>query len=92
MQEQSAQFDFSQEYAHQTELHGLEGRPCSFGEGVYYGPQWAILNFDQPVTATACECACPCNNLRLSYTTSLPTLSAVNLLLKCGAWVFVICN
>lgn len=51
MQEQSAQFHFSQEYAHQTELHGLEGRPCSFGEGVHYGPQWAILKFDQPVTA-----------------------------------------
>ncbi len=51
MQESNSHFDFGQDYAHQTELHGLEGRPYSFGDGVHYGPQWALLTFDQPVTA-----------------------------------------
>ncbi len=51
MQASEAHFDFSQDYAHQAELHGLEGRPRSFGDGVHYGPQWALLTFDQPVTA-----------------------------------------
>ena len=51
MQASEARFDFSQDYAHQAELHGLEGRPCSFGDGVHHGPQWALLTFDQPVTA-----------------------------------------
>jgi hypothetical protein len=81
MQEQSAQFDFSQEYAHQTELHGLEGRPCSFGEGVHYGPQWAILNFDQPVTAPHVSTPVRATTFASlnAYTSSLPILSAVDL-------------
>ena len=52
MQASEARFDFSQDYAHQAELYGLEGRPSSFGNGVHYGPQWALLTFDQPVTAS----------------------------------------
>ena len=53
MQESTSRFDFSQEYAHQSELHGMEGRPWTFGEGVHHGPQWALLVFSQPVTAPA---------------------------------------
>eukprot|EP00775_Hariotina_reticulata_P012357 gene12357-12491_t len=67
-------FDFSQQYLHQEELFGLEGRPAApitaaSGVGVglvaaatadaesalqeerHYGQQWALLKFDQPVTA-----------------------------------------
>ena len=53
MQESTSRFNFSQEYAHQSELHGMEGRPWTFGEGVHHGPQWALLVFSQPVTAPA---------------------------------------
>ena len=58
-------FDLSQDYLHQGQLHGLEGRPCGDGQsseagpassssqnpGLHFGPQWALLRFEQPVTA-----------------------------------------
>jgi hypothetical protein len=79
-------FDFSQQYLHQEELFGLEGRPVSDssaapisagpGPGAavaaagatfagsalqgqrHYGQQWALLKFDQPVTAPEVGRAC----------------------------------
>lgn len=59
-------FDFAQEYLHQNYLYGLEGRPVaseqsrspSHGQSSqtgstarHYGPQWALLEFSQPITA-----------------------------------------
>ena len=63
MQENAQSFDSEQEYVFQNYLYGLEGRPVDFSnheassEGStqnvqrHYGPQWALLEFDQPVTA-----------------------------------------
>ena len=64
MQERGLSFDFAADYAHQEELHGLEGRPpnpllSSVSNSAHsaappqphYGPQWALLRFTQPVTA-----------------------------------------
>ncbi|KAK9843360.1 hypothetical protein WJX74_010898 [Apatococcus lobatus] len=58
-------FDLSQDYLHQDQLHGLEGRPCAEASSreagaapssspqqrLHFGPQWALLRFEQPVTA-----------------------------------------
>ena len=52
VQENMKEFDFGAEYAYQSELHGLEGRPCASGaQPIHHGPQWALLKFGQPVTA-----------------------------------------
>lgn len=57
-------FDLSQDYLYQDQLYGLEGRPCGDGpssdagpasslpkQRLHFGPQWALLRFEQPVTA-----------------------------------------
>ncbi|KAF8060496.1 Eefsec [Scenedesmus sp. PABB004] len=50
-------FDFGAEYLAQDALHGLEGRPLAAPapagarDGAHHGPQWALLRFEQPVTA-----------------------------------------
>lgn len=61
-------FLWGQEYLYQQELYGLEGRPAqpaaaaAAGAAVHaseedqqqhHGPQWALLKFDQPLTAPA---------------------------------------
>jgi selenocysteine-specific elongation factor len=61
----STPFNRSREYVYQEQLYGLEGRPCGQGSAGawdeqseagglrHYGPQWVLLNFEQPVTAPA---------------------------------------
>nr|ADI46882.1 SelEFf [Volvox carteri f. nagariensis] len=58
-------FDLHREYLYQEELYGLEGRPLASGPGstrmlqggdasftdIHFGPQWALLKFERPVTA-----------------------------------------
>ena len=57
-------FDLTQDYLHQDQLHGLEGRPRADGTSTdtgpssslptrssHFGPQWALLRFEQPITA-----------------------------------------
>eukprot|EP00798_Chlamydomonas_sp_ICE-L_P015848 gene15848-21975_t len=52
-------FDMEQDYLHQDELYGLDGRPKTSSDGYdaddgsnkHFGPQWVVLKFDQPVTA-----------------------------------------
>lgn len=57
-------FTWDREYLYQQELCGLEGRalaPTAAAaarhdvdvEGSHYGPQWALLRFEQPLTAPA---------------------------------------
>jgi hypothetical protein len=58
-------FNWQQEYLHQQELHGMEGRPPSTAAAAgqsaaagaeqqcHHGPQWALLRFEQPLTAPA---------------------------------------
>lgn len=63
LNEAAPAFDFKQQYIQQDELYGLEGRPLAAAAAApdgssseqqqrrHYGPQWALLRFDQPVTA-----------------------------------------
>lgn len=54
-------FSWDREYLHQTELYGMDGRPitaaAAAGAGgddhCHHGPQWALLKFEQPLTAPA---------------------------------------
>ena len=73
MQENVDEFGFDQEYLYQSHLYGLEGRPPGVAaadhagqqggahqQQKHYGPQWALLEFTQPVTApkvAALSCA-----------------------------------
>ena len=55
---------------------------------MHYGPQWAILKFDQPVTAPHVSAPVLATTFAsiYAYTSNLPILSAVNILLECSAW------
>lgn len=57
-------FAFENDYIHQEELYGIEGRPCSsedwYGSStvirqadtnIFHGPQWALITFDEQVIA-----------------------------------------
>ena len=59
-----AAFDFKRDYLYQDQLYDLRGRPATPQPGVngqappHRGLQWALLTFQQPVTAPqACACA-----------------------------------
>lgn len=70
LNEAAAAFNFKQQYIHQDELYGLEGRPMAAAaaldgsaeqqqqQGCHFGPQWALLKFDQPVTAPEVSTLC----------------------------------
>ncbi len=65
--ERAGAFDFGAEYLYQEELYGAEGRPAAAEGGAaakaaettepalppHHGPQWALIQFDEPVTAPA---------------------------------------
>ncbi len=64
MQGAGEAFDLSQDYLHQDQLHGLEGRAPAQGPSTdaasptssqtqrpHFGSQWALLRFEQPITA-----------------------------------------
>lgn len=65
-----APFNWHQEYLFQQELHGMEGRPLGAAaagssaaaaaaaaeQQCHHGPQWALLRFEQPLTAPTVSC------------------------------------
>lgn len=71
-----APFNWRQEYLFQQELHGMEGRPLGTAalassaaaaeQQCHHGPQWALLRFEQPLTAPAVSCGRCLGSLHLA--------------------------